>query len=86
MTGDIQANTLVMYLKKPITDGMFKISVQHVLYGAWNECKIKTTTSSQRIVFECDSRQPLKSIRIEFNEEQEESFQLCGLGLDNFIV
>ncbi|KAI8884676.1 hypothetical protein K501DRAFT_247387 [Backusella circina FSU 941] len=91
MTGDIQASTLSIYLKKTslYTDAMFKISVQHILYGSWNECQITSTSiTAQRIQFHfsCPSKQPLKSIRVEFNQEQEEAFQLCGLALDNFIV
>ncbi|KAI8973442.1 hypothetical protein BDF20DRAFT_824052, partial [Mycotypha africana] len=80
---------------------MFEVTVQFVLFGSWEECDIVSTkimslsqaTPSLSLItfdFQCPSRknfyEPFKSIRVNFKQDLEEPFELCSLGLDNFLV
>ncbi|KAI8095628.1 hypothetical protein BDF21DRAFT_406362 [Thamnidium elegans] len=95
MAGDIKAKRVIIYTKnhfdEPL-DKVFKLTVQPRLYGAWEECKIKLTPTTQlnhRIGFdfECENNKgPLKSIRIHFLRDQTIPFELCSIGIDNFVV
>jgi hypothetical protein len=94
LVGDIQAKRVVLYVKSrpsiPLED-MFKVSVQYVMYGSWEQCTIKALPVRQTgyrldLDFHCANHQPIKSIRVEFLEDQKDNFELCGLGLDNFAV
>lgn len=96
MVGDIQAKRVMMYtttkFDMPLNE-IFKVTVQWVPFGSWEECNIKLTPHTQlayRIGFEfdCPDRhlEPFKSIRISFQRNMSKSFELCGLALDNFMV
>lgn len=95
MAGDIKAKRVIVYTKnhfdEPL-DKVFKLTVQPRLYGSWEECKIKLTPTTQlnhRIGFDfqCeDNKVPLKSIRIHFLQDQAIPFELCSIGIDNFVV
>jgi hypothetical protein len=102
MTGDIAAKRVILYApnfpnnkKQPKVklDEIFKVTVQYRIFGSWEDCKIKSTPNTQlnyRIGFdfECPQgkREPFKSIRITFIQDIEQPLELCGIGLDNFVV
>jgi hypothetical protein len=95
MTGDIRAKRVILYTSttfdKPLNQ-IFKVTVQYRIYGSWEECSIRLTPYSQlsyRIGFDFDcpvKDEPFKSIRITFREGQQEPLEICGFGLDNFVV
>lgn len=95
MTGDIRAKRVMLYtlntFDKPLNQ-ILKVTVQYRIYGSWEECSIKLTPNSQlsyRIGFDfvCPmAKEPFKSIRITFREEQQKPLEICGFGLDNFVV
>lgn len=69
---------------------VFKMTVQYRMYGSWEECYIKAAPNTQLdhrvgFDFECPRKDSFKSIRITFQETQK-PFELCGIGLDNFVV
>jgi hypothetical protein len=96
MTGDILAKRVIFYTNNNFSqplDEIFQVTVQYRIFGSWEECKIKLTPNTQlnyRIGFnfECPQRrqQPFKSIRIIFKEDYHVPFELCSIGLDNFVV
>lgn len=96
MMGDLKAGRVMIYTSNTFDlalDKVFKVQIQFVAFGSWEECDIKLTPYSQlsrRIgfKFECPDRdvEPFKSIRISFAKDLDVPFELCGLGLDNFVV
>ncbi|KAI8639872.1 hypothetical protein BD408DRAFT_349108 [Parasitella parasitica] len=94
MVGDIQAKRITMYTPTKFDtplDQVFKVTVQRVLFGSWEECEVKLTSANpldHRIEFdfECTAKEAFKSIRIGFKQDLKASFELCSLGLDNFVV
>ena len=38
------------------------------------------------LLMDCPYKEPFRAIRITFLQDHSEAFDLCGLGLDNFIV
>lgn len=93
MTGDIRAKRIMLYtpntFDKPLHH-VFKMTVQYRMYGSWEECYIKAAPNTQLdhrvgFDFECPRKDSFKSIRITFQETQK-PFELCGIGLDNFVV
>ncbi|CEP14138.1 hypothetical protein [Parasitella parasitica] len=94
LVGDIQAKRITMYTPTKFDiplNQVFKVETQHILFGSWEECEIKSESINQlnyRIGFdfECTAKEALKSIRIRFKQDLQSSFELCSLGLDNFVV
>lgn len=96
MMGDITAGRVMLYTPNKFDsalDEVFKVSIQFVAFGSWEECEVKLTPFSQSsyrsgFKFECPDRglEPFKSIRISFAKDLDVPFELCGLGLDNFVV
>ncbi|KAI9485682.1 MAG: hypothetical protein EXX96DRAFT_471632, partial [Benjaminiella poitrasii] len=102
MTGDIRAKRVILYTPTTdfeeefeSLDELFRVSIQFVPFGSWTDCELKSTPFTQlsyRIGFdfEClnqsNNRSPFKSIRIHFKRDLNRAFELCGIGLDNFVV
>ncbi|KAI7902724.1 uncharacterized protein BX663DRAFT_510260 [Cokeromyces recurvatus] len=96
MTGNIIAKRVMLYTntfeEDERLDELFKISVQFVPFGPWIDCDIKLTPLTQlsyRIGFDFDClsfQEPFKSIRIYFKKDLNKAIDLCGIGLDNFVV
>lgn len=94
MTGDIRAKRVMLYTTnhyEESLDKVFRLTVQHRVYGAWDDCEIKLTPTTQlnhRIGFDfkCPNGDLLKSIRIHFLQDQQVPFELCSIGIDNFVV
>lgn len=94
MAGDIKAKRVMLYtpntFDKPLNQ-VFNVTVQYRIFGSWEDCKIIITPNSQldyRIGFNinCPYGDPFKSIRIKFIENQDQPFELCSFGIDNFVV
>jgi hypothetical protein len=97
MMGDISAGRVMIYTPNKFDlplDQVFKVQIQFVAFGSWEECEMKLTPLNQlnyRIGFKflCPNRgylEPFKSIRISFIQDLQVPLEICGLGLDNFVV
>lgn len=100
MTGDIAAKKVILYTpnnfntkQQPLNE-IFKVTIQYRIFGSWEDCRIKSTPSTAQLNcrigfdFECPQgkREPFKSIRITFLQDMDQPFELCGIGLDNFVL
>lgn len=94
MAGDIHGKRIMLYttthFDKPL-DQVFNVTVQYQLYGNWEDCGILSTPHLElhyRLGFDikCPYGNPFKSIRIKFVEDQDQPFELCSFGIDNFVV
>lgn len=82
-----------MYTRQPLKDPgqAFRVIVQ-LQDNNWNDCQLtmdEKQTIPRRTVYQMncpDRMKPIKAIRIFFNHDHDTPFDLCGLGLDNFIV
>ncbi|CAO3650365.1 unnamed protein product [Cunninghamella blakesleeana] len=93
IVGNMRATRLVIFTRKPMIEPeyAFRVIVQ-LQNNNWDDCQLtlnEKQTLSRRYVYQMncpDKMKPIKGIRITFNKDQEAPFDLCGLGLDNFIV
>ncbi|KAI9019301.1 hypothetical protein CLU79DRAFT_705171 [Phycomyces nitens] len=91
MVGDIHVRELTVFssqeLKRP--DKLFKVSVKEK--GAeWVECGVMTTKKapvSRNAVMKLNCPDmAIRAIKIAFEENQPEPFELCGIALDRFFI
>ncbi|ORZ21114.1 hypothetical protein BCR42DRAFT_406851 [Absidia repens] len=93
LIGNMRVSRLVIHLRHPMEQHIheaFKIRALNKDDG-WVDCSItvdSTQSLPRRAVFHMDCRdgKPISAIRFFFTQTQSRSFDLCGLGLDNFIV
>ncbi|KAI9301534.1 hypothetical protein BJ944DRAFT_271362 [Cunninghamella echinulata] len=93
IVGTIRVSRLLMYTRQPLKDPgqAFRVIVQ-LQDNNWNDCQLtmdEKQTIPRRTVYQMncpDRMKPIKAIRIFFNHDHDTPFDLCGLGLDNFIV
>ncbi|KAG0182047.1 hypothetical protein DFQ29_006027 [Apophysomyces sp. BC1021] len=92
LVGSMKVKHLVIHGNKEIRnpDRVFEVSVKE--HGTiWVPCSVsvrqsRKTPSDVALTLHCPNIEMIRAIRISFREDQEETFDLCGLTLEKFTV
>jgi hypothetical protein len=89
LIGNMRASRLLLDVRQPINDTL-PFRIRGLNANGWVDCPVTPTDSSRRrrLIFQmqCDDGLPISAIRFFFANTHQRSFDLCGLGLDNFII
>ncbi|KAI8089816.1 uncharacterized protein BX664DRAFT_333980 [Halteromyces radiatus] len=90
LVGNMRASRLLIQLRQPMQEQQqFKVRAEQ--QDGWVDCAITLDASQslpRRPVYQmqCPDDKPFRAIRLFFLKQHDRSFDLCGLGLDNFIL
>lgn len=84
----MRAKRVLLYTSSPVE---LSISIQPRLYSSWIDCEIvqeRVGKYRMSLEFVCPENKDevIKSIRMTFKKDKKEPFELCGIGLDNFVI
>jgi hypothetical protein len=90
LIGSMRASRLLVYLRHRHPEPLFKVRALTLKQHIWVDCTLQLDAAHslpRRRVFTMVCPDPIiTAIRLFFVQQHLRSFDLCGLGLDNFIV
>ncbi|KAI8066691.1 hypothetical protein BC940DRAFT_239842 [Gongronella butleri] len=89
LVGSMSMRRLVIFSRQAVDADMFQLTVQQ--YDDWNDCDLSLDNDqsiARRAVFNvhCRTGFPITAMRIFFRRQLPMPFDLCGLGIDNFML